>query len=536
MKTLLLVIVLTCYIKSAKAWIVSCPRAHSVSNGRLVTRSHLRECRSLAAAAFNKNSIHDISLLPIVGALGLVFLDAEPARAVVASAVPIEIITSKTNSRISKETIQMPPSSITNYASTWAAALKRPSLLLSSSTVDTKQLTGSMLDEVWTLIDKFYIDRTFHNQDWNAVRQTYQEKLTGNNKEFSIVSEMVSSLNDKYSRMLDPAQYAAIQRFDLIGVGATLMPDAHQKLIVGAPPIPGSASAAAQLRVGDWITAVNGQSTLGKSAFAIIDQIAEQPNAPTIEFTIVPEQHANEPDYERFSKRIVLDRAFQTVQNPVVYKLTETRADGTKVGYIRISEFNSLVKTKLQDALAQLQNDGANAFVVDLRHNGGGAFQSAVEISSLFFQEKVATYVVDNSGARIPFRTAKDDVQASPDYPIAIWLDDKSASAAEVFAGSMHDNCRAVTMGGQSFGKGLIQAVYGLKNGAGLVLTVARYVTPGGTDIQGIGLRPDIQGHISPPIPGLLSDTSGVDFTDVKHRLDMCEVQDIGPTGNQALQ
>ena len=100
--------------------------------------------------------------------------------------------------------------------------------------------------------------------------------------------------------------------------------------------------------------------------------------------------------------------------------------------------------------------------------------------------------------------------------------------AATLFhiAGSMHDNCRAVVMGDQSFGKGLIQAVYGLRSGAGLVLTVAQYVTPNGTEIQGKGITPDISVGVPPYLPGMLSDTSKVDFADLATRMspDMCKV------------
>ncbi|KAL3921399.1 MAG: hypothetical protein SGARI_006694 [Bacillariaceae sp.] len=205
------------------------------------------------------------------------------------------------------------------------------------------------------------------------------------------------------------------------------------------------------------------------------------------------------------------------VKDPVQYKLSETRKDGTRVGYIRISEFNSLVNSKLQVALQELlQKENANALVLDLRANTGGAFQSAVEISGMFLRDRVSTYV--------------DLFSVDSNIPLVIWLDGMSASASEVLAGSLHDNCRAVTMGdSNSFGKGLIQAVYGLKNGAGLVVTVARYVTPGGTEIQGKGIVPDISGSMPMApvfVPGLGSDTSKVDFNDIAKRLDpsMCTV------------
>jgi carboxyl-terminal processing protease len=419
-----------------------------------------------------------------------------------------------------------------------------------------QQQEYSLLDEVWTLIDKYYIDRSFHNQDWKAVRQKYQAKLaasttSSSSNEPALVSEMVQSLGDKYSRLLDASAYAQIQKYDLIGVGVTLMPEPiSQRIVVGAPPIPGSASADCGLQMGDWVTEVNGRSTVHRNAFDIIDQIAEQPNAPTIDFTVVPRERIPAFDMTAVGIRgsgspsaaatmspaipgqrtVTMNRAFAQVKNPVVYSISERRNDGTKVGYIRISEFNALVKTKLQDAIVDLvQTQGANALVLDIRHNGGGAFQSAVEISSLFLEPgKVATYVVDGSMGRIPFKTAEGQVNVPADLPIAIWLDDKSASASEVFAGSMHDNCRAVLMGDTSYGKGVIQAVYGLKSGGGLVLTVARYVTPDGVDIQGKGIQPDIRGHVSPPIPGFLSDTSGVDFAEIRQRTSpaLCKVPD----------
>lgn len=337
-----------------------------------------------------------------------------------------------------------------------------------------------------------------------------------------LTTEMTASLGDKYSRMLDANQYAAIQKFDLIGVGVTLMPNQNKEIIVGSPPVPKSASDEAGLKVGDKVVAINGVPTQGRTAFDIIDQIGENPNAASVTMTIQRDGVSKTEDK-------TMARAFMEIKDPIRYKISETRSDGTKVGFIRILEFNALVKTKLQEALAKLEAEGANAYVIDLRMNTGGAFQSAVEISSLFMQDRVATYVVDSSGAEIPFNTPKSRPAIDKEDPIAIWVDGSSASASEVLAGALHDNCRAVIMGDKSFGKGLIQAVYGLKNGAGLVLTVARYVTPGGNEIQGIGITPDIQGGVPLPIPGLSTDTSKVDFKDISNRLGptMCTVPDV---------
>jgi len=412
------------------------------------------------------------------------------------------------------------------------------------------EFASSVIDEVWTLLEKYYIDRSFNSQDWKAVRKTVesQGQKVGfdDNKSMKIANDMVQSLGDKYTRMLDKEQYTAIQKYDLIGVGVTLMPNAQKDIIVGAPPIAGSASDKAGLKQGDFVTAVNGRPTRGRNAFDIIDQIGEAPNAKTVTFSILRDKGPStldsigNPDSAR-SFEATMERQTMEVKDPVQYKISETRSDGTTVGYVRVSEFNSLVNSSLQRALSELKKQGANAYVMDLRGNTGGAFQSAIEISGLFLQDRVATYVVDSNQVELPFRTPKlQESSVDPDAPLVVWIDGLSASASEVLAGSLHDNCRAVTMGNKSFGKGLIQAVYGLKNGSGLVVTVAKYITPSGSEIQGLGITPDIlpQGKNMPApvfVPGLSTDTSKVDFKDIAKRLspNMCTVPEDRISANK---
>lgn len=384
----------------------------------------------------------------------------------------------------------------------------------------------SLVQEVWGLEDKYYLDRTFNSQDWNEVKKNFlkQEEKNGSEENaMNLITKMTKSLGDKYSRVLDKNAYTAIQKYDLIGVGVTLMPNSDKSIIVGAPPVAGSAADKAGLKLGDFVSAVNGIPTSGRTAFDIIDQISENPNAETVTMTIRT-QGPNDLSGEGFIRDVTMPRAFAEVRNPVIYKITETRNDGKKVGYIRISEFNSLVKTKVEEALVALKRDGANAFVLDLRMNPGGAFQSAVEISSLFYEDQVATYVLDRNQVELPFRTPKGHVIMDSQDPMVIWLDGRSASASEVLAGSLHDNCKAIVMGDVSFGKGLVQAVYGLQNGSGLVLTVAKYLTPSGNDIQGTGIVPDIKGGVPLSFINLSSDTSKVDFQEVSGMLNMCKV------------
>lgn len=404
------------------------------------------------------------------------------------------------------------------------ASVQAPSASTETTSIASKK---TAYDETWNLVKKYALDQSFHGQNWDEAYKKYSSgiDLSSNDDELVMkaTKNLVGSLGDKYSRILDRSAYAMIQKFDLIGVGATLMPDPVTKeIIVGAPPVAKSAADEAGIKLGDVVFAVNGVETAGRTAFDIIDQISDDPNSSSVTFTI-RSKGSNE------SRDVELKRAFLEVKDPVSYRVSETRSDGTKVGYIRVAEFNSLVKPKLEAALRDLESQGVDAYVLDVRGNPGGAFQSAVEIAGLFMSDKLATDVVDGNGVDLKFRTSKDKVVVDEKDPIAIWVDGRSASASEVLAGALRDNCRAVVMGDTSFGKGLVQAVYGLENGYGLVLTVAKYLTPKGTDINKVGIVPDVSKEEALPsapgfVPVIGSDTSRVDFKDVLKRMDsnMC--------------
>lgn len=378
-------------------------------------------------------------------------------------------------------------------------------------------------DETWNLVRKYALDQKFHGQNWQDAYAKYADGLdpasTDEDRVMKATTNLVASLGDKYSRVLDKDAYARIQKFDLIGVGATLMPDEKTKEIMVGAALKNSAAEQAGLKVGDVVVAVNGMQTAQKTAFDIVDQISEDPTADKITFTIRSGNDA--------PRDVSMSRKFLEVRDPVSYRVSERRPDGTTVGYVRVAEFNALVKPRLEAALRDLDSQGANAYVLDVRGNPGGAFQSAVEIAGLFLSDRLATNVVDGNGVELAFRTATDRTVVGARDPLAIWVDGGSASASEVLAGALRGNCRAVVMGETSFGKGLVQAVYGLKNGYGLVLTVARYLTPEGTDINKVGIVPDVSKEAALPaapgfVPILGSDTSRVDFKDVTQRLSMC--------------
>jgi carboxyl-terminal processing protease len=238
---------------------------------------------------------------------------------------------------------------------------------------------------------------------------------------------------------------------------------------------------------------------------------------------------------------------------PVSWSLTE--AGGRHVGYLKLSDFSASSRGDVERALRDLDARGADAYVLDVRHNPGGVFEGALEIAGLFSgRDAVVARVTSRGSAEEVFRSRiiGDDSAAgkpgaaaavaarnaagrytggavvSADAPLAVVVDSGSASSSEVLGGALRDNCRGVIVGTtHSFGKGLIQGVFGLSDGGGVVVTVARYRTPGGGEIQGAGLTPAIpiaDGPIDSIVRLVRGQSAGatVDFTKVEEELRMC--------------
>lgn len=165
--------------------------------------------------------------------------------------------------------------------------------------------------------------------------------------------------------------------------------------------------------------------------FDVIDLIA--PDAATL--TMKVQTSSGQP------KTVTLKRKVVKVSDPVTYS-SKVGKDGLRIGYIRISEFNAMVPSTLPVAINALESLNCDEYLLDLRGNPGGSFQSAIEIAGLFVQDKVAVNVVDGSGKPSVFKTADVPPLVNSEKPVAIWLDENSASASEVLSGALQDNCR----------------------------------------------------------------------------------------------
>ncbi|CAM9993561.1 unnamed protein product [Ascophyllum nodosum] len=345
-------------------------------------------------------------------------------------------------------------------------------------------------EEVWSLSNQFYFDRTHRGNDWETVKSRLSAEIaSGQKSEKKATKEMLALLEDKYTRLIDPELYDMLSKYDLIGVGVMLSPNQAGQLVVASPPKTNSQAEKLGVKKGDLILSINGLDSTKLDSFGVTDYLAMY-QGKTITFGI------RSPEEGSDLRSVELERTFPSTENPVVYALKEQGEH--KVGYARLRDFNSIVARKLREALVEMKAAGADEFVLDLRGNSGGAFQSALGVAGLFMNGRPITYIVDGSGQRAEFMTKKDAVVT--EEPLVVWVDGFSASSSEVLAGALQDDCRAVLRGGITFGKGLVQAVYGLEDGEGLILTVAQYETPRGNYIHGKGIKPDIRGGLPPKL------------------------------------
>ena len=162
--------------------------------------------------------------------------------------------------------------------------------------------------------------------------------------------------------------------------------------------------------------------------------------------------------------------------------------NGTKVGYIRLKQFNANAAKDMRNAITELSGEGVSGFVLDLRSNPGGLLMASVEIARQWLDEGVIVSSSTRDGVSDVKRASG---RALTQAPLVVLVNEGSASASEILSGAIQDNNRGVVVGKKTFGKGLIQSVRGLSDGSGMTVTIAKYLTPSGRDIHKLGITPD---------------------------------------------
>jgi carboxyl-terminal processing protease len=285
-------------------------------------------------------------------------------------------------------------------------------------------------------------------------------------------------LDDPYTRFMDPEQFKSMQidtSGELTGVGIQLGMDETTKQLIVVSPIEDSPAAKAGVISKDVLTSIAGQSTQGMDINKAVSLIRGPAGTKVI---LGIKRGDRQFDVELQRAKIEI--------HPVVAEVRETPIG--KVGYIRLRQFNANAASDMRKAIQQQAAQGVTGYILDLRSNPGGLLYSSAEIARMWLNNATIVSTIDRKGES---ERLTANYQSLTDKPLVVLVDGGSASASEILSGALQDNKRAVLVGTQTFGKGLVQSVHSLKDGSGMAVTIAKYYTPNGTDINQSGIKPD---------------------------------------------
>jgi carboxyl-terminal processing protease len=313
----------------------------------------------------------------------------------------------------------------------------------------------------------------------DLVKENYVRDVEDNKLIEGAISGMLKTL-DPHSSYLDPEAYKELQvetkgSFGGIGVEITIRDGA----LTVVSPLEGTPAYELGIQAGDHIVRVDGQPTKDMSLMEAVQKM-RGPKGSKVTLTIMREGFDKPKDFE-ITRAVI----------PIKSVRGKTLEPG--YGYVRLSQFQSATATDLADALAKLEkeNQPMRGLILDLRNNPGGLLDQAVKVSDEFLDGGLIVYTGGRvKGQDMRFMAHKKS-QPHP-YLIVVLVNEGTASAAEIVAGALQDHKRAVILGVKTFGKGSVQTVIPLRNGAALRLTTALYYTPNGRSIQAKGIEPDI--------------------------------------------
>ncbi|ABA20058.1 C-terminal processing peptidase-2, Serine peptidase, MEROPS family S41A [Trichormus variabilis ATCC 29413] len=338
-----------------------------------------------------------------------------------------------------------------------------------------------LVDEVWQIVQRQYVDGTFNQVDWQAVRKEYLNKSYSNQQEaYKSIREMLKRLNDPYTRFMDPQEFKNMQvdtSGELTGIGITISQDEKTKQLVVIAPIEDTPAFKAGILAKDVILKIDGKSTKGMDTNQAVNLIRGTAGS---QVTLTIQRSNQEKQFKITRARIEI--------HPVRYSQKPTSVG--KVGYIRLNQFSANAGKEMQEAIKNLEKQQVAGYILDLRGNPGGLLFSSVEIARMWMDKGTIVSTVDRQGER---EREVANGRALTNKPLVILVDKGSASASEILSGALQDNKRAVIVGTQTFGKGLVQSVRPLDDGSGLAVTIAKYLTPNDRDINKHGIDPDVK-------------------------------------------
>lgn len=340
-----------------------------------------------------------------------------------------------------------------------------------------------LYDNVWRLINTKYVDQTDNSQNWDIWRHKYDSQIKTNEDAYVAIETMLTSLDDPYTKFLDPKEFSeetSSIKGSLKGIGIQIATKDGKLMVIA--PIEDSPAEKAGILADDEILEINGESTKGLSIDKAADKIRGEEGTMV---TLLVKRKDAVQTYTIVRKEIELKAVSTKVPNNV--KLNDD------IGYIRLSSFISKNAAKeFEDILSKSGNK--KGYIIDLRSNPGGLLTNAIYIANLLLPRGIIVSTVDRDGYK---ETQRSIGRPITNKPLVILINKGSASASEILSGALKDNKRAVLVGEKSFGKGLVQEINRLPNDSGVNITIQKYLTPNGTDINKKGIEPDIKVELS---------------------------------------
>ena len=337
-----------------------------------------------------------------------------------------------------------------------------------------------LYDNVWRLINNKFVDQSNNQQDWAKWRHKYDNQIRTNEDAYVAINTMVASLNDPYTKFLDPKEFAeetSSIKGSLKGIGIQIAVKDGKLMVIA--PIEDTPAEKAGLLADDEILEIDGVSTKGITVDKAADKIRGKEGT---QVTLLVKRKDNPP------KKYVITREEIEIKS-ISQKLPTDVKLPNDFCYIRLSSFISRnAATEFGTILNN--NRDKKGFIIDLRSNPGGLLTNAIYISDMFLDGGTIVSTVDRDGYK---ETQRASAGVYTKKPVVVLINKGSASASEIFSGAMKDNHRAVIIGEQSFGKGLVQEINKLPYESGINITIQKYLTPNGTDINKKGITPDIE-------------------------------------------
>lgn len=339
---------------------------------------------------------------------------------------------------------------------------------------------NALYQEAWQMVFQEYVDPSFNGQDWYRWKDRYDGLLKTPEDAYVAIETMLASLNDDYTRFLRPRdmkeQNISIDS-KLYGIGVQISKKDGKLVVVTT--FEDTPADKADLQPKDLITHINGNETAGLTVEQCADRIRGK-EGTTVTLTIKRGEEIHTKDI---------------VRGEIKIKTVFTRdLDNSQIGYLRLSTFISETAVNEMREIAWKLKD-KKAIILDLRGNYGGLLSNAVDIADMFLDDGEIVSMVDNQKDRKAYEARPGELL---DQPMVVLIDGGSASASEIVSGALKDHERATLIGTQTFGKGLVQKINHLQDGSGLNITISKYFTPDGTDINQKGIEPDVMVSFKP--------------------------------------